>query len=181
LYTNPSKTNRVIWNFWSYKMNPRNKSLENRPTKRIHDTNLLNKALQIKSAIRIFKVRICKSGFTSPPAWIRKDSFCAIVLRIRKDSWGFVGFVKTGRIFGKLVYKMNPWKESLKTLRICDPQYETNPDSFCKALIEPFWSQDSWLGYKTNPRLYESLIRFPHPYNLGLCVDFKFISLCFIY
>ena len=55
------------------------------PTKQIHNTNLLKKALPIESA--------------SLPAWICKDLFSAIVLRISQDSWGFIGFVKTGWIF----------------------------------------------------------------------------------
>jgi hypothetical protein len=33
---------------------------------RIHNTNLLKNGLRIKSAIRIFKVRIHESGFASP-------------------------------------------------------------------------------------------------------------------
>ena len=63
----------------------------------------------------------------------------------------------------------------LKTLRIRDPRYKTNPDLFCKARIEPFWSQDSWPRYKTNPWIretnpwfYKSLIRFPHPYYFSI-------------
>jgi hypothetical protein len=112
-----NETNRVIWNFRSYETNPRNESLENRRTKRIHDTNLWKTGLRNESTIRIFKVRIRESGFASPPAWIRKDSFRAIVLRIRKDSWGFVGFVKTGRIFGKSVYETNPRNESFENMK----------------------------------------------------------------
>ena len=70
-----------------------------------------------ESTIRIFKVRIRESGFANPPAWIRKDSFRARVLRIRQDSWGFVGFVKTGRIFGKSVYETNPRNESFENMK----------------------------------------------------------------
>ncbi len=55
-------------------------------TKRIHETNLWKTGLQNEATIRIFKVRIRESGFASAPAWIRKDSFHAIVLRICKDS-----------------------------------------------------------------------------------------------
>jgi hypothetical protein len=80
-----NETNRVIWEFFFHETNPRNESLENRPTKRIHDMKLVKKALRIGSAIRIFKVQICKSGFAITPAWIRKDSFCAIVQRIHQD------------------------------------------------------------------------------------------------
>ncbi len=108
------KTNWVVWDFWSYEKNPQNKSLKNGSTKRIHDMNLLKKALQIESAIQIFKVWICESRFGSPPAWLHKDSFHAIVLRIRQDSWGFVGFVKTGRIFGSSGHETNPQFESLR-------------------------------------------------------------------
>ena len=36
------KTNRVIWDFWPYELNPRYKSFEKRYTNQIHDTNLMN-------------------------------------------------------------------------------------------------------------------------------------------
>jgi hypothetical protein len=119
-------TNRVIWNFWSYKTNPWNESLEIRPTKLIHETNLWKTGLQNESGIRIFKVRIRESGFANLPAWICKDSFRATVLRIRQDLWGFVGFMKTGRIFGSSGHETNPRFESLRIglanpdLRICE-------------------------------------------------------------
>jgi hypothetical protein len=130
-----NETNWVIWNFWSYKTNPWNESLENRPTKRIHDTNLLKKALRIKSAIQIFKVQIRESGFANPPAWIRKDAFHAIVLRICQDSWGFVGFVKTGWIFGSSGHETNP---QFKSLRIG----LANPDSrICEVGFANLWSR----------------------------------------
>ncbi len=104
-------------------------------TNQIHDTNLLKNVLQIESTIWIFCKKLYKLnlqykslrfGFASLPAWIRKDSFCAIVLRIRKDSfcaivlrirkdsWGFVGFVKTGRNFGSSGHESNPGFESLR-------------------------------------------------------------------
>ncbi len=111
-------------------------------------------------------------GFANPPAWIRKDSFRAIVLRIRQDSWGFVGFVKTGRIFGSSGHETNPRFESLRIgltnpdLRICEVRIRDTIQN------KSFWSQDSWLRYEmnpwireTNPRFYESLIRIPHPYQ----------------
>ncbi len=121
-----NKTNWVIWNFWSYETNPWNESLEKRPTKRSHKMNLWKTGLWNESAIQIFKVWICESGFANPPAWIRKDSFHAIVLRICQDSWGFVGFVKTGWILGSSGHKTNPRLESLRIgltnldLRICE-------------------------------------------------------------
>ncbi len=117
-----NKTNRVIWNFWSYEKNPQNESLGNRPTKRIHKTNLWKTGLQNESTIQIFKVWIRESGIANLPAWIRKDSFRAIVLRIHQDSWGFVGFMKTGRIFGCSGHETNPRFESLRIGL-------TNPDS----------------------------------------------------
>ena len=53
--------------------------------------------------------------------------------------------------------------ESLK-IEICESE---------SLRIEPFWSQDSWSRYGTNPWIremnpcfYESLIRFPHPYKI---------------
>ena len=60
------KTNRVIWDFCFHETNPRNESLENRPTKQIHDTNLSKTCLWNESMKRIFKVWICESGFVSP-------------------------------------------------------------------------------------------------------------------
>ena len=149
-------------------------------------------ALQIKSMIQIFckqvyksnprykslrfrlpklDLQVCKSGFVKIwDLWICifKDSFHAIVLRLCEDL-------------------SNSWKqaESWKIGWICDSQFETNifkcgfvindiiwiQDLFCKAGIEPFWSQDLWPPYNMNPWIhemnlcfYESLILFPQPY-----------------
>jgi hypothetical protein len=166
-YTNPYKTKRIEF-FEIFGL-----------TKRIHKTNLWKTGLRNESTIRILgssghktnpQNKSLRFGFANPPAWIRKDSFCALVLRIRQDSWGFVGFVKAARIFESSGHETNPRFESLKIGL-------TNPDSrICEVRIrdtirnESFWSQDSWLRYetnpwihKTNPRFYESLIRFPHP------------------
>jgi hypothetical protein len=60
-----------------------------------------------------------------------------IVRLYTKDSCGFFGFVKIGQICSKSVSNSNPQTESFEKLRICDPQYKPNPDSFCKAQIEP--------------------------------------------
>jgi hypothetical protein len=151
--------------------------------------NLLKKGLRIESTIRIFKVQIHESRFTSPPAWIDKDWFCVIVLRIRQDLWGFVGFMKKGRIFWKSVYESNSGTKSYETWRICDLLYEMNPDSYRKARIKPFWSPDLWSRYgtnpwirKTNPCFYESLIWFPHPCQKHFCLlaklGMKIWSIC---
>ncbi len=121
--------NQVIWDFWPYKLNPQYKSFEKSSTNWIHDTKLSKKVLRIESAIKIFKVWIHESGFASPPAWIRKDLFCAIVLRILQDWWGFIGFVKTGQIFWKSVYKSNPRIESL-TIGLGNPDLQIYEVSF---------------------------------------------------
>jgi hypothetical protein len=142
------KTNRVLWVFWSYEKNPQNESLKNRSTKRIHDTNLLKKALQIESTIQTFKVRIRESGFGSPPAWIHKDLFCAIVLRIRQGSWGFIGFVKTGWIFRSSGHETNP---QFKSSRIS----LANPDSrICLVRIRDYHTKQIFLesGFVTTIR-----------------------------
>ena len=68
----------------------------------------------------VFKVWIRESGFANLPAWICKDLFPAIVLRICQDSWGFVGFVKTGWIFGSSGHKSNPRFDSLR-IRLVNP------------------------------------------------------------
>ncbi len=110
-YTNPSETKRIK-SFEIFGL-----------TKRIHETNLWKTGLRNESAIRSFQKHVYKMnprnkslrfGFANPPAWIRKDSFRAIVLSICQDSWGFVGFVKTGRIFGSSGHEMNPRFKSLK-------------------------------------------------------------------
>ena len=108
-----------------------------------------------ESTIRIFKVWSHESGFANPDSRIRilrickdsdsqisifKDSFCAIVLRIR---W----IRKNRRIFWKSVYETNPRNESfenmkdswsmirnesgfvnheMKRIRICQSRNETN-------------------------------------------------------
>ncbi len=114
LYTNPSKSIQIKY-FEIFGI-----------TNWIHDTNLLKTGLQIESAIQIFQV----SGFASPPARIHKDSgfanlyfydlFCALVLRIFEDSWGFIGFVKIGQIFENwqdLWFKI--WNESFQLRILC--------------------------------------------------------------
>ena len=111
------ETNRIFWDFWSYESNPRNGYLKKISTNPNHDTGSLKLSLRNESTKRIFKVRIRESGFASPPAWICKDLFRAIVLRICKDSWGFVGLMKTGRIFGKSVYKTNPRNKSFANIK----------------------------------------------------------------
>jgi hypothetical protein len=142
----------------------RNKATKQIFQKQIHKTNPGNesfkKGLRNKTTKRIFWNQY---GFANPKPRICKDLGLYKVRLCTKDSSGFVGFVKTGRIFWKSVYEMN----LLKTLRIRDPWYKTNPDSFRKARIESFWSQDLWLRYKMNPHFYESLIWFPHPYKIN--------------
>ncbi len=82
-YTNPSKT-KLIESFEIFGL-----------TNRIHDTNLSITGLRNESTIQIFQKQVYETnsqyeslrfGFANPPAWICKDSFCAIVLRIREDS-----------------------------------------------------------------------------------------------
>ncbi len=172
LYMNPSKTkqNRVIWNFCFHETNPQNKSFKNESTKRIHETNLSKKVYKTnprnKSFVTNMDSRIRSLGFVRIWAclkyvyvlrirWIHKDSL---------DSWKQVESFENQST--KQIHETN----LLKTLRIRDPRYETNPDLFCKAWIESFWSQDSWLRYetnpwirKTNPRFYKSFIQFLHP------------------
>ena len=125
------------------------------------ESNLLRfLALQIESTIQIFWKKFYESnpryeslrfGFASLPAWIHKDSFHAIVLMIREDlldSWKQVESLEVQvmiRIF------KNQTCESMKS------------DLSITIRNEPFWSQDSWRRYKTDPCFYESLIRFLHP------------------
>jgi hypothetical protein len=121
-YTNPSKTKRIEY-FGIFDL-----------TKRIHETNLWKTGLRNESTIRIFgkpayktnpRYESLRFGFASPPAWICKDSFRAIVLRIREDSldsWKQVESLKNQST--KRIHETN----LLKTLRIRDPRYETNPD-----------------------------------------------------
>jgi hypothetical protein len=155
LYTNPSKTNRVIWIFFL-----RNESFKNESTKRIHETNLSKKLYKTNPRNESFEtsmdLRIRSLGFV----WIQACLNYVYVLRICKDSldsWKQVESFENQST--KWVHETN----LLKTLRIHEPRCETNPDLFCKAQIKPFWSQDSWSRYITNPRFYESLIQFPHP------------------
>jgi hypothetical protein len=127
-YTNPYKTKQIE----SDESNPRNGYLKKISTNPNHDTGSLKLSLQNESTKWIFKVRICESGFANSPAWIRKDSFCAIVLRIRQDLWGFIGFVTTARIFGSSGHVTNPRFESLRIGL-------TNPDSrICEVRIHDY-------------------------------------------
>ncbi len=128
-YTNPSKM-KQIESFEIFGL-----------TNRIHETGIWKKFLRIQITIRVIcdgvyetnpRNESLRFGFANLPAWIRKDSFCAIVLRIHQDSWGFVGFVKTARIFGSSGHETNPRFESLR-IRL------TNPDSrICEVRIRDY-------------------------------------------
>ncbi len=124
--------------------------MEDRPTKQIHHTNLLKKALRIESTIQIFKVRIRESGFTSPPAWICKGSFRAIVLRISEDSWEQVESLEVQ--VTNQIHNLN-LEELDSQIRISK---SVKSDLSITKHNKSFWSQDSWLRYETNPRFYES-------------------------
>ncbi len=131
-------------------MNPQNESfkkgLRNESTKWIfwNQYGFANLKPRIHKDSGLFKVRLCTKDLLD--SWKQVESF-----ENQSKKW---------------IHETN----LLKTLRIRDPRYKTNPDSFCKARIKSFWSQDLWLRYETNPwirktnrRFYESLIRFPHP------------------
>ncbi len=105
--------------------------------------------------------------FANPPAWICKDSFRAIVLRIHQDSWGFVGFVKTGRIFGSSGHETNPWFESLR-IRL------TNPDSrICEVGFVNHKTKQIFLesGFVTTIRNESMFLRISYtiPASLLIC------------
>jgi hypothetical protein len=161
-----NNTNRVFWDFWPYVSNPQYKSFEKRYTNRIHNTNLMKHGLQNESTIQIFWMQY---GFANPKYGIRMDSYLfkvRLCTKIREDS-------------------LDSWKqvESFENWLDLYVQYETNlsksgfvnhstirRDSYRKVGIEPFWSQDSYSRYgtnpwirETNPCFYKSLIRFPHP------------------
>jgi hypothetical protein len=113
-----------------------------------------------------FKIRM-RDLYTNPSETKRIESFeiFGLTKRIHKTNLWKTGLrnESTIRIFGSSCHETNP---RFKSLRIG----LTNPDSrICEVRIrdtirnESFWSQDSWLRYETNPRFYESLIRFPHP------------------
>ncbi len=145
----------------------RNESTKRIFQKRIHKKNLSKKVYETNPRNKSFE--------TSMDSQIRSLGFVRIwaclkyvyVLRICKDSlysWKQVESFENQST--KRIHKTN----LLKTLRIRGLRYETNPDSFRKARIKYFWGQDSWLRNKTNPwirktnpRFYESLIRFPRP------------------
>jgi hypothetical protein len=156
-YTNPYETIRIEY-FEIFGL-----------TNRIHDTNLLKIGIQNESTIRIFWVPY---GFANPKYGICMDSYLfkvRLCTKIREDSLDL----------WKQVESFENWLDSYV-------RYDTNlsmsgfvnhytiriRDSYRKVQIEPFWSQDSYSQYgtnpwirKTNPCFYESLIRFPHPYK----------------
>jgi hypothetical protein len=116
-------------------------------------------ALQIEYTIQIFWKKVYKLNWRYEsliqPGFVRiwgsrilifEDSFCAIVLRILQDLWKQVEFFENQS--KNRIHKPN----LLKTLRIPDPWYETNPDSYCKAQIKPFFES----GFVTT-KWYESM------------------------
>ena len=91
------------------------------------------------------------------------------LLRMR-DS--YKRFVKTGESFENQSTKRIHETNLLKTWRIRDPRYETNPDSsitkrnesFKVRIRDPRYGTNPWIR-ETNPCFYESLIRTPQPYK----------------
>jgi len=119
-------TKRVFWDFWPYESNPRYKSFEKRYTNRIYNTNLMKPGLQNESTIRIFWMPY---GFANPKHGIHMDSYLfkvCLCTKIREDSWGFVGFMKTGRIFWKLAGFVCTIRNESFQVRIREPRYDTN-------------------------------------------------------
>ena len=120
-------TNQIFLYFFVHESNPWIESFENRSTNQIRNMNLANLDLQIRNF---------------------SDLFCAIVLRICEDSldlWKQVESLKIGWIRNSR-FKIN----LLKSGFVIHDMIQIK-DSFCKAQIEPFWSQDSWSQYGTNP------------------------------
>jgi hypothetical protein len=168
-----NKTNRVIWEKNFHETNPRNGYFKKISTNPNHDTGSLILSLRNESTKRIFKVLICESGFANPPVWIRKDSFRAIVLRIHKDSWGFVGFVKTGRIFGESVYETNPQNKSFENIKDSWSTIRNKSGFVTHDTKRIFYSQDSWstIRYESMDSQNESMflrISYTNPASLLL-------------
>ena len=159
-----NETNRIFWDFWSYEMNPRNESLENRPTKRIHNTNLWKTGLRNECTIQIFKVWIRESGFASLPAWICKDLFCAIVLNLS-------GFV---RICWIRENRSNLWKfRSLIESTIWIFKNRTHESGFAKlwSWIRQSWNQTNLFGV----RICDYNTKRIHVFT-NLLYDFRILS-----
>ena len=149
-------------------------------TNRIHETGIWKNFLRILITIRVVwnwvyetnpRNESLRFGFANPPAWIRKDSFRAIVLRICKDSWGFVGFVKTGRIFGESVYETNPRNESFENIKDSWSTIRNESGFVTHDTKRIFYSQDSWstIRYESMDSQNESMflrISYTNPASL---------------
>jgi hypothetical protein len=103
-------------------------------------------------------------------------------------------------IWKKNFHEMNPRHESfknestkrihdtnlLKTWRIRDPRYETNPDSsitkrnvsFKVRIRDARYGTNPWIR-ETNPCFYESLIRIPQPYERRIFAEMFLFFLLF--
>jgi hypothetical protein len=84
-YTNSSKTKQIESSNLEFFI------LQNESMKRIFGKQAYEMNPQYKSfEIKLYKLNpqyeSLRFGFASPLAWICKDSFCAIVLRIREES-----------------------------------------------------------------------------------------------
>jgi hypothetical protein len=109
---------------------------------------------------------------------IFKDLFHAIVLKICKDSWGFVGFVKTGWIFWqwldlwfhnskRIFSSQDLWSTIKKQIPICGLRVNTNPR------IHETNPQDSLYPYEPDWETPESRLSSP---NLKVLFCFGFVS-----
>jgi hypothetical protein len=129
-------------------------------------------ALQIEFTIQIFWNQVYETNPRYESFEYRMDSrirstgFVWICESEAQDSYGFVLDLCTKICEDSL----DSWKqvESFENWLDSYVRYETNlsKSGFVNhdtIQIEPFWSQDSYTRYGTNPCFYESLIRFPHP------------------
>jgi hypothetical protein len=109
-----------------------------------YELSIFEKKFQNESTNQIFKFWDRKSGFVRIQdlrIWIFKDSFCTIVLKIHEKNW------------------MDSWSTTgneSSQVRIYDPQYKPDPDSWSR-------SQDESM---------DSLIRFPQLKNFSLIQHF---------
>jgi hypothetical protein len=182
-YTNPYETIRIEY-FEIFGL-----------TNRIHDTNLLKIGIRNESTIRILWNQVYETNPRYESFEYRMDS------RIR--STGFVWICTCSKYVYVLRFvriredSLDSWKqvESFENWLDSYVRYDTNlsmsgfvnhdtiriRDSYRKVRIEPFWSQDSYSRYgtnpwirETNPCFYESLIRIPHPYFWPTKLNFAF-------
>jgi hypothetical protein len=143
---------QIFWDFWPYESNPQYKSFENRSINWIHETNLFNTVGQNKSKKQILWKQY---EFANPKPRICMGLGLFKVHLCTKDLSGFVRIRWIRENRSNLCNSGHKWNPRIQIFKVQTCK-SMNLDLSITIWIKPYWSQDSWPWYKTNPWIWKT-------------------------